>query len=119
MNTRPLVITWAALLVLLAISAGSALLPLGWFNTAIGLAIAAVKALLVVIVFMRLRRSHALLRIAALTGVVTMALLFILSGADYATRPMLPAGYQKPTQVPPTFGSRSDVERVGPVNPAR
>jgi cytochrome c oxidase subunit 4 len=105
-NTRPLVITWAALLVLLALSAGSALLPLGWFNTAIGLVIALVKALLVAIVFMRLSRAHALLRIAAVTGVVTMALLFILSSADYATRPVLPATYQQPAQVPPTFGSR-------------
>lgn len=119
MHTRPLVITWAALLALLAISAGSALLPLGWFNTAIGLVIAAVKALLVVIVFMRLRTAHALLRIAAVTGVVTMALLFILSGADYATRELAPATYQQPTQVPPTFGSRSDVERIGPVGGRR
>jgi len=114
-HTRPLVITWLALLVLLAISAGSALLPLGWVNTAIGLVIAVLKALLVAIVFMRLRRAHALLRIAAITGVVTMALLFILSGADYATRPRMPASWQAPKQVAPVFGSRGDVERVGPV----
>jgi cytochrome c oxidase subunit 4 len=115
MKIRPLVITWVALLALLCTSAGSALLPLGWFNTAIGLVIALVKALLVAIVFMRLFRAHALLRIAAVTGVVTMALLFILSGADYATRPLLPASYQQPDQVAPAFGSRSGLERVGPV----
>ena len=115
MNTRPLVLTWLALMVLLALSAGSALLPLGWFNTAIGLVIAVVKALLVAIVFMRLARTHALLRIAAITGVVTMALLFIQSGADYATRPQLPADWQPPKAVVPAFDSRSDVERVGPV----
>jgi cytochrome c oxidase subunit 4 len=111
MHTRPLVLTWLALLVLLGLSAGSALLPLGWFNTAIGLVIALVKALLVAVVFMRLRRAHALLRIAAITGIVTMALLFILSGADYATRPQLPADWQAPKTVAPALGSRSDVER--------
>lgn len=119
MRVRPLVLTWLALMALLALSAGSALLPLGWFNTAIGLAIALVKALLVAIVFMRLARAHALLRITAVTGVVTMALLFILSGADYATRPRLPAAWQPPRTVAPTFGSRAGLERVGPVDPKR
>lgn len=115
LHTRPLVLTWIALLALLLASAGSALLPLGWFNTAIGLVIAFIKALLVAIVFMRLRRAHALLRIAAVTGVVTLALLFILSGADYATRPLMPASYQQPKTVAPAFGSRSGYQRVGPV----
>lgn len=115
MHTRPMILTWGALLVLLLLSAGSALLPLGWFNTAIGLVIAVLKALLVAIVFMRLRRSHALLRLAAVTGVVMLALLFILSGADYATRPLLPASWQQPKTVPPALGSRSGFERVGPV----
>lgn len=115
MHTRPLILTWAALMVLLFLSAGSALLPLGWFNTAIGLVIALLKALLVAIVFMRLRSSHALLRLAAVTGVAAMALLFILSGADYATRPHMPASWQQPTQVAPAFGSRNGLERVGPV----
>jgi cytochrome c oxidase subunit 4 len=115
MNPRPLVLTWVALLVLLCISAGSALLPLGAFNTAIGLMIALVKGLLVAIVFMRLSRAHALLRLTAVAGVVTMALLFILSGTDYATRPLLPSSWQQPKAVAPAFGSRSGLERVGPV----
>lgn len=115
MHTRPLVLTWFALLVLLLISAGSALLHLGWFNTAIGLVIATIKALLVAIVFMRLRRTHALLRITAGAGLAVMALLFILSGTDYATRPLLPSSYQAPKAVAPAFGSRSGYERVGPV----
>src|SRR5437868_3434810 len=57
-NIRPLVLTWAALMALLLLSAGSALLRLGWINTAIGLAIALVKAVLVAVIFMRLRRAH-------------------------------------------------------------
>ena len=62
-RTRPLVLTWLALLALLALSAGSAWIPLGWINTAIGLAVATVKALLVALVFMRLRAGHPLLRL--------------------------------------------------------
>jgi len=104
-RTRPLVLTWLALLALLALSAASAWIPLGWMNTAIGLAVAAVKALLVAIVFMRLRASHPLLRLTALAGLVTLALLFALSGADYATRSEEPAPWQQPSTVPPSVGS--------------
>jgi len=102
---RPLVLTWLALLALLAASASSAWLPLGWINTAIGLAVATVKAALVALVFMRLRRAHALLRLAALAGLTTLALLFGLSGADYATRAEVPAPWQQPAAVAPRLGS--------------
>lgn len=102
---RPLVLTWLALLVLLSVSAGTAMLPLGWINTAIGLTVALVKALLVALVFMRLRGGAALLRLAVLAGVVTLALLFGLSGADYATRPAAPAQWQQPATVAPRLGS--------------
>ena len=103
-RTRPLVLTWLALLALLALSAGTAWIPLGWINTAIGLAVAAAKALLVAVVFMRLRASHPLLRLTALAGLVTLVLLFILSGADYATRSEVPAPWQQPSTVAPRLG---------------
>jgi cytochrome c oxidase subunit 4 len=105
-RTRPLVPSWLALMALLALSAGTAWIPLGWMNTAIGLAVAAVKALLVAFVFMRLRASHPLLRVTALAGVVTLALLFVLSGADYATRTEEPAPWQQPATLAPRLGSR-------------
>jgi cytochrome c oxidase subunit 4 len=104
-RTRPLVLTWLALLALLALSAGSAWIPLGWINTAIGLAVATVKALLVALVFMRLRAGHPLLRLTALAGLATLALLFTLSGADYATRSAAPAPWQQPSTVAPRLGS--------------
>ncbi|NIA52881.1 Caa(3)-type oxidase subunit IV [Massilia sp. TW-1] len=103
---RPLVLTWLALLALLALTAGSALLRLGWLNTAISLAIALAKALLVVIVFMRLKRAPALLRLAAVAGAVTLVLLFGLSLSDYTTRTELKAPWQQPTTVTPRFGSK-------------
>jgi cytochrome c oxidase subunit 4 len=114
-NLRPLVLTWVALMALLLLSAGTALLHLGWMNTAIGLVIALVKAVLVAVIFMRLRRAHSLLRITSLVGVAALVLLFGLSSADYFTRPQLPADYQQPTVVAPSVGSRDGLERVGPV----
>jgi cytochrome c oxidase subunit 4 len=100
------VLTWLALLALLATTAGCALLRLGWLNTAISLAIALAKALLVAFVFMRLRRAPALPRLAAVTGVVTLVLLFGLALTDYATRTELKAPWQQPATVAPRFGSR-------------
>jgi len=102
---RPLVLTWLALLVLLATTAGCALLRLGWLNTVISLAIALAKALLVAIVFMRLKRAPILLRLAAVTGAVTLALLFGLTMTDYATRTELRAPWQQPAMVAPRFDS--------------
>jgi len=103
---RPLVLTWLALLALLATTAGCALLSLGWLNTVISLAIALAKALLVASVFMRLKRGPALLRLAAVTAAVTLALLFGLSLTDYTTRTELKAPWQQPATVAPRMGSR-------------
>jgi cytochrome c oxidase subunit 4 len=63
--------------------------------------------LLVALVFMRLRQAPALLRLAALAGLVMLALLFGLSGTDYATRTEIPAPWQKPATVAPQLGARS------------
>jgi len=104
--TRPLFLAWLALLALLAVTAAAAWVPLGWLNTAIALAVAVLKGLLVALVFMRLRRASWLLRIAALAGLATLALLFVLSGADYATRPSAPAVWQQPATVAPRIGGR-------------
>ena len=105
-GTRRLVLTWLALLALLAASGASAWLPLGWINGAISLAIAAIKALLVLVVFMRLRRAHSLVRLTAATGLGTLLLLFALAGADYATRVEVRAPWQDPAAVPAQLGSR-------------
>jgi cytochrome c oxidase subunit 4 len=103
-ESRPLLLAWLALMALLALTAAVAWLRLGWMNTAIGLAIAVVKAALVALVFMRLRRTHVLLRLAAVAGVLALALLFGLSATDYATRTVLPAAWQQPATVAPRAG---------------
>jgi cytochrome c oxidase subunit 4 len=98
---KTLVLVWLALLLLLAASAASALLRLGPWNSVLNLAIAAVKAALVLLFFMRLRASHALVRLAALAGIATLAILFGLAGSDYATRTLYPAPLQAPRQLAP------------------
>jgi cytochrome c oxidase subunit 4 len=105
-TVRPLVLAWIALLALLALTAGCALLRLGWLNTAISLAVALAKALLVAFLFMRLKRAPALLRLAAVVGAVTLVLLFGLALTDYTTRTELKAPWQQPATVAPRLGSR-------------
>jgi cytochrome c oxidase subunit IV len=101
---RPLFMTWLALLAMLALTAATAWLKLGWVNTALGLAVALAKAVLVALVFMRLRRAPALVRLAAVAGVVALAVLFGLWTADDATRDGLPARWQRPQTVPARVG---------------
>ena len=90
---------WAALLALLALTAGSAFVHLGVWNSVINMAIAVAKAALVVLFFMHLKTATALLRIVAAAALFMLAVLFGLSHADYATRSSPPAAYQAP--VPP------------------
>jgi cytochrome c oxidase subunit IV len=80
---------FAALLVLTAVTVGVAFVDLGPMNVVVALAIAALKATLVVLYFMHVRYS------SRLTWVVIAASLFwlflLLAGTmhDYLSRPML------------------------------
>lgn len=94
-----IVAAWIALIVLMLTSLGSAYVPLGPWNLVAGVAIATVKSLIVLALFMDLLRAPALLRIAAGIGFALLALLFGLSGVDYATRVSPPAAMQRPAQV--------------------
>jgi cytochrome c oxidase subunit 4 len=89
MNAAPVriyVVTWLALLTLLALTTASSFIPLHAFNLVANLAIALAKALLVMLVFMRLRRSAPMIRIIAGAGVFWLALLAGLSLLDFAAR---------------------------------
>ena len=77
---------WAALLVLLGITFGAAYLPLGPFNVVVGLIIAAIKASLVGLLFMNLKRSGPLMRLAAAAGFFWLVILFALTLSDVLTR---------------------------------
>ena len=93
---RVYVLTWLALTALLAATFAIAHLPLGLFNTVASLAIAAVKVALVALFFMHLRRAPVLVAMVALVGFAWLAILFGLSGTDYATRTIAPAPWVAP-----------------------
>jgi cytochrome c oxidase subunit IV len=77
---------WLVLIVLLALSAASAYLPLGPFNAALNLAVAAVMVFLLATFLMNLRWSNALVRIIAASGLLWLAFMFILTFTDYLAR---------------------------------
>jgi cytochrome c oxidase subunit IV len=79
--------TLAALLTLLAISAGSALLKLGSLNTVISLAVAVTK----MAVFMHETEARTLTRLASALGFIWLTMLLALSLLDFLTRAPLPA----------------------------
>jgi len=77
---------WLALLLLLAITCGTSFLPLGRFNLIVNLAVAVVKALLVILVFMKLARSAPMVVVVAIVGVAMLSILVCLSLTDFAIR---------------------------------
>lgn len=81
----------AGLFVLLALTTGSAFIPMGPFNEVANITIAVAKALLVMIFYMRLKTDSPLLHIVASTGFAWLAVLIALSLADVLTRvPVVP-----------------------------
>jgi len=82
---RP-VLTWIALCILLALTCGLSYVPLGNGNLIVALAIAAMKASLVALVFMRLSEPNPLTRLAAAAGPIWIFIMFLFVGADYFTR---------------------------------
>ena len=90
------VLTWIALMIFLALTCASSYFPMGEWNTVINMGISCAKGLLIAIFFMHLRNAGALLRVAAFTGLVFLALLFGLSSTDYFTRSVSPAPWSAP-----------------------
>ena len=77
---------WLAPMLLLGLTVGSAYVPLGIGNGLINYGVAVAKAALVVIFFMHLDRSRALVRLAATAGLFWLVFMFSLSLGDYLTR---------------------------------
>jgi cytochrome c oxidase subunit 4 len=74
---------WAALMLLLAATTASAFVPLGSLNIVVSLTIAVAKALVVLLFFMELRASRALVRTFAAAGFFWLLIMIVLTGADY------------------------------------
>ena len=77
---------WLGLLVLFGITTGSAFVPLGPFNIALNLLIAAIMLALLVTFLMDLRHSTALLRLLACAGLFWTIFMFTLTFTDYLSR---------------------------------
>lgn len=87
-------VVFGALMVLLAITVGAYHVNLGILNTPIAVTIAAIKAALIVSIFMHAKYSSRLVQIAAITGFVFVAIMFVLTFNDYFTRDWLPVAGQ-------------------------
>ncbi|MEN0074136.1 MAG: cytochrome C oxidase subunit IV family protein [Paracraurococcus sp.] len=83
---RRLLPVWAALLALLGATLALAYVPLGRFSLVVALGIAVTKALLVVLLFMQLRKPDPLLRLTAFASLVFVAFMLILTFSDVLTR---------------------------------
>ena len=87
-ETRPIVyfLVWLALMVLLALTVGSAFMPLGRAQTPVHLAISVTQAALVMLFSMHLSSAHPLMRVIAIIGFFGIAIMITLSLFDVLTR---------------------------------
>ncbi len=77
---------WAALMLLLLLTLALAYVPMGMLSPVTGVGIAAINAVLVVLLFMELNNAMPLIRLAALSGLIFLAALFLLTLADVLSR---------------------------------
>ena len=78
-----LIYVYIALVLLLVCAVGLSFTSLGTWSLWLSLAIAAAKTGLIMAFFMQLARADTLIRLAAATGFLWLALLFVLGLADY------------------------------------
>jgi caa(3)-type oxidase subunit IV len=108
---RTYFIIYAFLMLGLAVTVAAAYVPLGRMNLAVAMAIAFAKAALVVLFFMHVLYSPRLTWIAVFAGLVWLAILLALVGADYATRGWIPV---EPPAASTGPSERSEVSRITP-----
>jgi cytochrome c oxidase subunit 4 len=87
---RNYIFVFVTLLILTATTTAVAFVDLGPGNTIVALAIAFVKATLVALIFMHLKWSPRLTRLAVVGGLFWLAILLALTFSDFATRGWLP-----------------------------
>ncbi|HUP44276.1 MAG TPA: cytochrome C oxidase subunit IV family protein [Thermoanaerobaculia bacterium] len=75
-----------ALMVLTVLTVAASRIDIGAWNTPLAMAIAIVKATLVVLFFMHVIQSPRLTWVVVLSSVVWLGVLFVLTFSDYLTR---------------------------------
>lgn len=86
MGGRTILLVWAGLIGLLALTVAASLVLTGAASLAAGLGIALAKAALIAWFFMHLRGASGLVRLAAAGALIWLLILLTLTGIDYATR---------------------------------
>lgn len=79
-------VVFGALMVLTVLTVAVSRIDLGALNTAVALAIAVVKAAVVVLWFMHVIHSPRLTWIVVIASVIWLGVLFVLTFSDYLTR---------------------------------
>jgi cytochrome c oxidase subunit 4 len=81
------IVVWVALMALMILTAGLSRLNLGEWSTIVALAIAAIKALLVILFFMHVRyESQKMSGVFVIAGFFWLGILLALTMTDYLTR---------------------------------
>jgi cytochrome c oxidase subunit 4 len=77
---------FGTLMVLTGVTVAAAYLDLGPFNVIVALAIACIRASIVVLYFMHVKYSSRLVKMAVVAGLYWMGILMALTLSDYLTR---------------------------------
>jgi len=88
-SVRTYVLVFLALVVLTAVTVFVAFQDLGALNDVVALAIAGVKAILVVLFFMQVAHSSRLSKLTAVAGFLWLLILIGITLSDYLTRGFL------------------------------
>ena len=77
---------FAALIVLTILTVSASFIPLGPWHTAVGLVFGAMKATLVILIFMHLLYSPRLMWVTLLAGLFWLGIMIALTLTDYLSR---------------------------------
>lgn len=85
-STRQNSLALVVLLLLLGVTVAMAYLDIGVWHTPAAMLIAVAKAVLILLLFMNLRRERGVILLAAATGFFWLAIMISLTLSDYLTR---------------------------------
>jgi len=86
-SRKTYIVVWVALMALMILTAGLSRIDLGEWSTVVALAIAAIKALLVILFFMHIRyESQKMAWVFVLAGFFWLGILLALTMTDYLSR---------------------------------
>jgi cytochrome c oxidase subunit 4 len=113
-----LAIIYVALMALLGLTIFAAMLPLGVLGFVIALAIAAAKAVLIVLFFMHVKYQPRATAVFALTSLLWLGILLTLTLSDYIARGWLPRSQELPGRhsvMPPPRGVQQATPEGEPI----